>query len=499
MMLFSDGWGIVVFVTNILFFFTWCFPLASLSILSYAIQYYTNFRTRWKLMVTAMILTLSYPLAVTYSYAMEARPISHLILFSTSLLLSGLTMSAYASTQLLSFQKIDLGKTKNTIKALILVSVFLPLMIFLSVGANYLMALQLIGYNLSVTALILIFLAIGKLTYNYVPRYRLLAYSSARLGSVLLVIDPLLQNWMLFSDIEPTFAYGLRLVGALMMLLASGLLMIPVIMLILEAQARGLHLLPTREEKDNKPMKYRLEKGFSYLLREASSDRAFMIFTEFVTHNHNGLMLTRTQPSRLRHRWGLNTTPVLWMTNARTDEKSVKPTDLERIKCIVRDFIMFDTESIILFERLDYIITENDFNKILKFIHSLNDIVTGSKSILLLSLNPQTVSGEQMALLLEELEDLTNADKISLGEPLYSVLLFVHSENNRKKMPSFKNITNKFEITKTTARKRIYELESRGLLRILSQGRYKFLEVTERGRSIVGTPFRMVDGGENER
>ena len=90
------------------------------------------------------------------------------------------------------------------------------------------------------------------------------------------------------------------------------------------------------------------------------------------------------------------------------------------------------------------------------------------------------------------------AEKVSLGEPLYSVLLYVHTENKRRKTPSFKSITKKFQITKTTARKRIYELESKGLLKIQNQGRYKFLEVTDKGKTVVSSPASLQGGEENE-
>ena len=269
-------------------------------------------------------------------------------------------------------------------------------------------------------------------------------------------------------------------------------------MLIREAQTRGVHLIPTKEKKDRNPMRYRLRKGYSYILPEDTPNQSTEIFTEYITHGHNGLLLTRMQPSRVRHMYGLRTTPILWMTNAQTDEKSVKPKDLDRMIYVIKDFIGFDTESIILLQRLDYLIIENDFNTVLKFIHSLNDVITSTKCILLVSLDPSTLTKDKMAMFMQELEDLTNAEKISLGEPLYSVLLFVYTENSRRKTPSFKSITKKFLITKTTARKRIYDLESKGLLKIINDGRYKFLEVTDKGRAIVSSPASINEGGGDE-
>ena len=493
-----SGWSLVTTVTNILSLVTWGFPLLSLALLSYCIEYYTHFKTRWKLYLLSTLLAVTYPVVTSIDYWTHGDTVTeHQVLVNT-LLLSGLILAAYASLQLLQFQKIGLGKTRYTVQVLSVASVAFPVLAGVLRIISFAAAWQLVSYNLSVTAMILLFLAIGKLTQNYIPRYRLLAYSSARLGSILLTVDPILMNYVYIGGPDLTVKYGMRLISVLTQCFAILLLLVTVVMLILEAQARGVHLIPKDERKDKKPMRYRLKKGYSYMIQEETPSHSTEVFREYVTHRHHGLMFTRAQPSRVRQNYGLSTTPILWMTNAKTDEKSVKPTDLDRLLYIVKDFMRFDTDSIILLQRLDYLITENGFNSVLKLIHNLNDVIMSGKCILLVSLDPSTLGRENLALLLQELEDLTHAEEVSLGEPLYSVLLFVYSENQRRKTPSFKSITQKFSITKTTARKRIYELEGKGLLKILKQGRHKFLEVTEKGRTLLRIPASITGGGENE-
>jgi DNA-binding MarR family transcriptional regulator len=493
-----SGWFLVASVTNTLSLVTWGFPLLSLAVLSYCIEYYTRFKTYWRLYIVAMAFVILYPVAKSYNFWIYGGMTGETELLISTTLLMGTLIAAYASLQLMKFQKIGLGKTKMTVQALSIVGIFVPLAAGLLGAVDQFTAWYLIGYNLSVTSMVLIFLAIGKLTHNYIPHYRLLAYNSAKLGSILLLVDPILLNYEKLQVVGVGGQYLLRLVGVLTQSLSTALLLVTVVLLILEAQARGLHLIPIGEKKITKPMKYRLKKGYGYLILEENPNQSTEIFMEYVTHQHHGLMLTRQQPTRIRQAFGLQTTPILWMTNAKTDEKTVRPTDLERMIFVIKDFIHFDTDSIILLQRLDYLITENDFNAVLKFIHNLNDVIISAKCILIISLDPSTLPKEKLALLTQELEDLTNADKISLGEPLYSVLLFVHTENTRRKTPSFKSITRKFMITKTTARKRIYELESKGLLKILNQGRYKFLEVTDKGRAIVSSPVSIQGGEENE-
>jgi len=491
---------ILATLSNILSVVTWVFPLLSLALLSYCIEYYTKYKTYWKIYFISVLLAAAYPLGSSYYIVTYGDTPDDMELIFNMLLLAGTILAAYASVELMKFQQIDLGRTKETVIALIAASMFIPFAAIIAGLTTVMNAWSLCAHNLSYTSMTLIFLAIGKLTQNYVPRYRMLTYSSARLGAIVLLTSPILLTYVDLTGQGLAVRHAARIVGLATQSLATLLLFVTVVLMITEAQARGVHLIPLRERKDTKPMKYTFQKGYGYLIQEDNSAKTTEMFIEYVTHQHNGLLLTRTQPSRVRQNFGLRTTPILWMTNAATDEKSVKPQDMDRIVYIIKDFIRFDTDSIVLIQRLDYLITENDFNSVLRLIHSLNDLVTTSKCVLLVSIDPSTLSRERLALLTQELEDITNADKTALGEPLYSVLLFVHTENARRRMPSFKSITKKFMITKTTARKRIGELETKGLLRILTEGRYKFLEVTEKGRAVVASPAGIQggfgDGGE---
>ncbi len=498
-MTYLEGWGLVTLVTNILIFATWGFPVISILILSYAIEYYTKFKTQWRISLVAVALTLIYPLAVSYSYIISGDIGDVVQTYSTLFLLAGVLLGAYVSMQLLKFQKIEIGRTRITVEVLAVASIIVPSAISFMASKQASTLAHLILYNLSITSLILIFLTIGKLTQKYIPRYQMLAYSSIRVGSAILLIDPIIKNYIYLWGVELSVKNGLRLVAKLSQTVSILMLLIPLILIIMEAQARGVQLIPSSEKKDKKPMKYKLNKGCAYLLREENHGQSMEIFVEYVTHQHHGLLLTRTEPSQIRQEYNLRTTPILWMTNAQTDEKSIKPSDLERLHYTIRDFVQGDGDSIILMHRLDYLITENDFKKTLKLIHALNDTIMTSKATLIISVDPSTVSQEQLVMLLQELKDLTDIEKVSLGEPYYSLLEYIYSENKRRKTPSFKNITEKFDITKTTARKRIYELENKQLIKIINEGRYKYLEITDSGKNIVGSPMKLTYSDEDER
>jgi hypothetical protein len=72
-----------------------------------------------------------------------------------------------------------------------------------------------------------------------------------------------------------------------------------------------------------------------------------------------------------------------------------------------------------------------------------------------------------------------------LSTELFEVLQFVYTQNARGRRPAMKEVSSALSITPKTAKKRLRILESRGMLRVEKQGRYRVAEVTERGRRLV--------------
>ncbi len=479
---------ILVTITNILGFVTWGFPLLTLTILAYCIEFYTGFKTKWKLFFIATLLALFYPIEHAYEYWENGLPVTEHILIVNLILLSGMIIGGYAALNLLKFQSIKPGKTKSVIEALWIVSLIMPLTSYLFHRVSLPLVFVMISYNISVTILIFIFLTIGKITQKYIPQYHMLAYASARLASILLMVDPVFINYGIIYGIGTNAHYWLRFMGVLTQCFANLLLILIVIMLILEARVRGGKIMPSEEMETDKPKKYRLDRGFGYLITESSNDKSFDVFLDHINHKYYGLIVTRISPSNIRQKYDVRTTPILWMTKAETDEKTIHPNELRRLLRISREFIESQKDCIIILQRFDYLITENGFEKTLKFLHDLNDVIMSSDSVILVSLDDSTLSSEKLALIRQELQEVSFSDSMILNEPLYEILVYVYDENKRRKMPSYKTITKNFSITKTTARKRIHVLEGKGLIKIITQGKFKLLEVTERGRNLLRSP-----------
>ncbi|MFH1125915.1 MAG: DUF835 domain-containing protein [Candidatus Altiarchaeota archaeon] len=482
------NWYTVTSVTSTLSIVTWGFPLFLITTLAYYIEKYTKFKTKWEFLVAATILSLLHSTVKIYdSYtAGNIFPLHEAV--AIILLIAGMLIATVTSLNLLKFQKILIGKTRDVVEILATAGVVIPLLAYLGGRIPLLDAWNLAAYNTSIVLLSLVFLIIGKLIRTYIPRHGRLIYLVIIFASMLLPLNMLLSSYNQLSSTTMGLRTMIALVGVMLQSLGNLLLAAAALMLIREAKIRGVHLIPLEPKTfDISPIRYRLKKGFGYLISDVSGREGFEMLKEYVLHKHKGLGIVRTNPDTIREEYGFRTTPLLWMTTAETEHKSVKPTDIERLFFIVKDFIS-NKGNIILIERLDYLISENGFSKTLNFIHKLDDVIMPSDCILVVSMNLNTLSPEQRSQLSEEFQDLESADSVVLNEPLYEVLNHVFTENMAGRRPSFKKITDNFNITKVTTRKRIRDLENKRLVRVIDDGKFKLLEVTETGRSLMKNP-----------
>jgi len=80
--------------------------------------------------------------------------------------------------------------------------------------------------------------------------------------------------------------------------------------------------------------------------------------------------------------------------------------------------------------------------------------------------------------------DRDEADHL-LPATLYEALLFITNENSFKRKPTYQDLQKALNISRTTARQRITELERLQLIAVERAGRAKYLTVTPRGKDVI--------------
>jgi uncharacterized repeat protein (TIGR01451 family) len=148
-----------------------------------------------------------------------------------------------------------------------------------------------------------------------------------------------------------------------------------------------------------------VERGIGYLVMEENPKKSYTLFSELIDEGNSGLCITRTYPERVKSNYIFENVSILWLSR-RGDSDSILPTNLGAIVSNSKEFMSKNENSAILLDGLEYLIVHNDFEKVLKLVHALNELAALNKSILLLPLNFKTLEEGKIALLKRDLKML---------------------------------------------------------------------------------------------
>jgi hypothetical protein len=167
--------------------------------------------------------------------------------------------------------------------------------------------------------------------------------------------------------------------------------------------------------------KYQLMYGSSYLIIEDGSGdgvkQGFKILRANLQKGASAIIVTRTYPDKIKKRYKLENVPMLWLsrTEGRTgkdkkqsdlDFKVIEPTKLGALLEEIKEFIHKMDDTIVIFDGLEYLTVHNEFSRVLKFLHGLEDEIALHRSRLIVAINPKALDDKNRVLIEKEFKIL---------------------------------------------------------------------------------------------
>ncbi len=154
------------------------------------------------------------------------------------------------------------------------------------------------------------------------------------------------------------------------------------------------------------------EFGNGYLLKCKSSKYAFNILKELKAQpDRNAICITREHPDKVNKKYGLDISEIWWLSTS-TDEFSVTPTNVTKIAHKVNDYIKANENSIVLLDGLEYLISNNDFPKVLKLIQEIHQTIVKTNAILIIPVNPLVIDEKNVQKLEHELDEVKDIKQL---------------------------------------------------------------------------------------
>ncbi|MBW2971643.1 DUF835 domain-containing protein [Candidatus Woesearchaeota archaeon] len=171
----------------------------------------------------------------------------------------------------------------------------------------------------------------------------------------------------------------------------------------LSIQPVGETIVPGRKLEHKLAKDYELEFGHSYFIKhEKSSEIAHKVLLTHLYKKRYGLIITAHNPSTIRHEYGIETTPIIWMTDTETDHLSVDPIDIEQMHETIKRFVNQVPNSIVLLDGLQYLMVHNNFAKILHFIRQVKNMVSHSDDCFIVTKGALQLDPKQQKMLEQE-------------------------------------------------------------------------------------------------
>ena len=178
-------------------------------------------------------------------------------------------------------------------------------------------------------------------------------------------------------------------------------------------------IVPRGEASSGDAMKFRIDEGISYLVQEETPDLSFELLLDMVTHDYEGICISRMFPKRVRTRYRLKETPVLWLCSE-DGENCLSHPHLGKLYETIGSFLDESSRPVVLLDGFEYLITQNEYKSTLKFLQVMVENVAMKGGVLLLPINPSALDTKDLNLLkremvvIKERKDLLDHDADSI-------------------------------------------------------------------------------------
>lgn len=152
------------------------------------------------------------------------------------------------------------------------------------------------------------------------------------------------------------------------------------------------------------------KQGKCYLLVEEKPNTCFKLFNKLIEYGVKGMLISRIHPSQIQEEYNVKDIPTIWLTQVR-EEDCIEPTNITQLSIAVKGFAENDVDGVILLEGLEYLIIQNGFEVVLRFVQTMADIVMISKCRLIISFDAQTLGEVELHQLEREL-NVMNANEV---------------------------------------------------------------------------------------
>jgi len=162
-------------------------------------------------------------------------------------------------------------------------------------------------------------------------------------------------------------------------------------------------LAPVQETRKEIMKEVKVLPGHCYLIEEERPVYSNVLLARKQGEGYRGLVITRLNPRRVREDLKVDAR-ILWLTDKESTQEKTIPPSLEMIIHTIQGFVGEGERGFVVIDGLQYLISNTSFDAVLRFIRSLIDELSETTCVLAISLSPDTLKSQELAILEREME-----------------------------------------------------------------------------------------------
>lgn len=141
-----------------------------------------------------------------------------------------------------------------------------------------------------------------------------------------------------------------------------------------------------------------IDWGTTYISKEPTSAQAFKYYKAILDAGGSGICVSRVHPDKLVKKYKMKNENLYWLSKT-SGQDSMSPTNISKMAHVLNQFIKNNNHSVIILDGLEYLISNNDFKLVMRFLDDINEHVVVGHCILILPITESTYSTKELTLL----------------------------------------------------------------------------------------------------
>jgi tetratricopeptide (TPR) repeat protein len=149
------------------------------------------------------------------------------------------------------------------------------------------------------------------------------------------------------------------------------------------------------------------EWGATFISKEPKSQKSFNFYLDLINGGAKGLCISRMHPDKLATKYNLKDSTI-WLSKLPC-ETCRNPSNLGKLAFTINQFLDRNPQSVIILDGLEYLISNNDFQMVLRFIDDIHESIVVHDSIFVIPVSTASYNERELTLLERNTSALTGA------------------------------------------------------------------------------------------